>query len=96
MATFSEALASAGSLYGQIPFPLLVLGHSLTVCAFFKGAHGDRYLLNFFVSFIGGFGGGILSALLMQVCALPTLSACWLPAIREPPTRPVHTAVPGT
>ena len=62
-----SALEQAAGLYASPPFALLVIGHSLTVCGWFKCSHGDRFLLNFWVSFLAAFGGGTVTALLLQV-----------------------------
>ena len=62
-----KALAASAGLFSRIPFPLLVIGHSLTVSSWFKQAHQDRYLLNFWVTFLAAFGGGSVTALLLQV-----------------------------
>lgn len=62
-----SALASLAGFYGHIPFTGLVVGHSLFVSALFKRSHDDRFLLNYWISFLAAFGGGTLTALLIQV-----------------------------
>lgn len=61
-----SALASLAGFYGHIPFTGLVVGHSLFVSALFKRSHDDRFLLNYWISFLAAFGGGTLTALLIQ------------------------------
>ncbi|GAB4818578.1 hypothetical protein N2152v2_005624 [Parachlorella kessleri] len=61
-----SALFAAAGFYGRLPLAPLVFGHSLTVCTWFKNGHQDRWLLNFWVTLFAAFGGGMVSALLVQ------------------------------
>lgn len=77
LAAAKGLLQEAAAFYARLPLPLLVAGHSLTVCAWFKRAHGSRYLLNYWVAFLAAFGGGMASAIIIQVRRAWLAPAAW-------------------
>jgi hypothetical protein len=61
----STLLQDLGALYSSIPFLWKLIGHCLIVASWFR-SHRDKFLLNYWTGFLGAFGGGILSALVLQ------------------------------
>ncbi|BDA51041.1 probable trimeric intracellular cation channel type B [Coccomyxa sp. Obi] len=65
MVDSKSALADLGHLIESLPFEYLLIGHCLIVASWFPKLK-DRYLLSFWVGALAAFGGGILTALLIQ------------------------------
>lgn len=60
-------LGKVTDTFNSFPLILLLVGHCLSCASFVKGKYGDRYLINNLAGFAIAFGGGSLSALLIQV-----------------------------
>ncbi|KAK9901979.1 hypothetical protein WJX75_000130 [Coccomyxa subellipsoidea] len=65
MADSKSPLADIGKFYESLPFEYLLIGHCLIVASWFPKLK-DRYLLSYWVGALAAFGGGILTALLIQ------------------------------
>lgn len=61
----STLLQDLAVLYNSVPFLWKLIGHCLIVASWFR-SHRDKFLLNYWTGFLGAFGGGILSALVLQ------------------------------
>ncbi|KAK2078043.1 hypothetical protein QBZ16_003911 [Prototheca wickerhamii] len=59
-------LGQATDTFNSVPLVILLVGHSFACASFTKGKYGDRYLIDNLAGFIISFGGGTLSALLIQ------------------------------
>lgn len=59
-------LDHASLAYSTVPFWVLVTAHSLTVVHAYRGAT-PYWLVSWLLGFLGAFGGGMSSALLLQV-----------------------------
>ncbi|EIE21233.1 hypothetical protein COCSUDRAFT_30355 [Coccomyxa subellipsoidea C-169] len=65
MAGSTSPLADLGDIYNSLPFEYLLIGHCLIVASWFPKLK-DRYLLSYWIGALAAFGGGILTALLIQ------------------------------
>ena len=71
-----RALQITVEVVDHIPWTALAIGHSLAVAGSFKGGHGPAYLFNYLVGILSGYGGGVLTCLLIMVR---------VPAVCRPP-----------
>lgn len=58
-------LADLAVLFASIPFQWKLVGLCITIASWFT-SHKDKYLLNYWTGCLGAFGGGTLSALMLQ------------------------------
>lgn len=58
-------LGDLGQVFASIPFQWKLAGLCLTIASWFP-SHKDKFLLNYWTGFLGAFGGGTLSALMLQ------------------------------
>jgi hypothetical protein len=82
------ALDAAAFSITAIPFWLLLTGHSFSVLQKFRG-FTPYWLVSWWTVFLAGFGGGTISALLLQVSFVDHRIAC--PA-RAPTAAPATKA----
>ncbi|KAL6777823.1 hypothetical protein ACKKBG_A15790 [Auxenochlorella protothecoides x Auxenochlorella symbiontica] len=61
-----QSLVAAADLFNSPPLLLLLVGHCLACANFVRGKYGDRWLINNLAGFAIAFGGGSMSALLLQ------------------------------
>lgn len=61
-----QTLVAAADLFNSPPLLLLLVGHCLACANFVRGKYGDRWLINNLAGFAIAFGGGSMSALLLQ------------------------------
>lgn len=66
LALVLSLLNQASLAYHNVPFWVLVTAHSLTVVTAYRG-YSPYWLVSWLLGFLGAFGGGMTSALLLQV-----------------------------
>ena len=79
-----KLLAHVDAGVAAIPWTYLAIGHSLTAAAAFRGAHGSAWAFNWLVAFFGGFGGGMVTALIIMVGWETCQCSCWQRRMRHP------------